>query len=119
MPVQNVGSLKGILDNYSAREWTQSFNLEDVKDLKPLTHHEIGGAKNDKSFSEMLTDSIANVNGLQMEANKAIENLATGRSKNLHETMLAVEKADIAFKAMNQVRMKVIDAYREIMRMQV
>ena len=37
----------------------------------------------------------------------------------MHETLLAVEKADIAFKAMNQIRLKVLDAYKEVMRMQV
>ena len=45
--------------------------------------------------------------------------LASGKSKNIHETMLAVENAEIAFKTMNQIRMKVIDAYKEIMRMQM
>ena len=59
------------------------------------------------------------MNGLQKEANVAIEKLATGESKDIASTMLAVEKAEIAFKAMNQIRMKVIDAYQEIMRMQI
>ncbi len=45
--------------------------------------------------------------------------LASGQTKNISETMLAVENAEIAFKTMNQVRMKVIEAYKEIMRMQM
>ena len=48
-----------------------------------------------------------------------MQKLASGESKNLHETLLAVEKADIAFRQMNQIRMKVIDAYKEIMKMQM
>ena len=48
-----------------------------------------------------------------------VEVLVSGKSKNIHETMLAVEKAEIAFKTMNQIRTKVIDAYKEVMRMQV
>ena len=51
---------------------------------------------------------------MQTEANTAIKRLASGESKNIHETMLAVEKADIAFKTMNQIRGKIIDAYKEI-----
>ena len=46
------------------------------------------------------------------KANKAIQNLAAGKTKNIHETMLAVENAEIAFKTMNQIRMKVIEAYK-------
>ena len=48
-----------------------------------------------------------------------MEKLASGKSQNLHETLLTVEKAEIAFKTMNQVRSKVIDAYKEIMKMQI
>jgi flagellar hook-basal body complex protein FliE len=59
------------------------------------------------------------VNSMQVEANKAIQNLAAGKTKNIHETMLAVENAEIAFKTMNQIRMKVIEAYKEVMRMQM
>ncbi|MBF0208260.1 MAG: flagellar hook-basal body complex protein FliE, partial [Oligoflexia bacterium] len=51
--------------------------------------------------------------------NMAIEKLATGDSDNLHETMLMVEQAEIAFKTMNQIRQKVIDAYKEIIRIQI
>jgi flagellar hook-basal body complex protein FliE len=49
----------------------------------------------------------------------AMEKLASGESKNLHETLLTVEKADIAFRTMNQIRSKVIEAYKEVMRMQI
>ena len=72
-----------------------------------------------QSFGDFLASSIAKVNGLQQDADTAMQRLASGESKNLHETLLAVERADIAFKQMNQIRMKVIDAYKEIMKMQV
>jgi flagellar hook-basal body complex protein FliE len=59
------------------------------------------------------------VNSLQNKANESIQRLVTGENKNIHETMLTVEKAEIAFKTMNQIRQKVLDAYREVMKMQV
>jgi flagellar hook-basal body complex protein FliE len=80
---------------------------------------ELKETSSDKSFSDFLTESISKVNTLQQDADVAMQRLASGESKNLHETLLAVERADIAFKQMNQVRLKVIDAYKEIMRMQV
>lgn len=122
MAIQNVGNLQQILNNYNAKDWAKSSEVETFNELdgkgfgNGLSIEEPG---NRKSFSELLASSITEVNGLQQEANKAIQNLVTGKSKNLHETMLAVEKAEIAFKTMNQIRSKVIDAYKEVMRMQI
>ena len=73
----------------------------------------------DPSFSDLLIQSVTKVNTLQHQANSAVEKLVSGETKNIHETMLAVERADIAFKTMNQIRSKVVEAYKEIMRMQV
>jgi len=56
---------------------------------------------------------------LQSEADTSIEQLVAGNTKNLHETMIALEKADISFRLMMEVRNKIIEAYHEIMRMQV
>ena len=71
------------------------------------------------SFRKMLQTSIAEVNQLQNAADSSIEQLVAGRSRNLHETMIAMEKADISFRLMMEVRNKIIEAYNEVMRMQV
>lgn len=78
----------------------------------------VAGA-NSANFSDMLRSSVEQVNLDQVQANTAINELVAGRSKNIHETMLAIERADTSLKLMMQVRNKVLDAYREIMRMQV
>lgn len=70
-------------------------------------------------FSNMLKDYISEVNTSQVQADQAISSFLAGRTKNPHEAMLAIEKADLSLKMMVQVRNKVLDAYREIMRMQV
>jgi len=71
------------------------------------------------SFSQILKESIEEVNRLQQEADKAIQNLARGEHKSIHETMIALEKADISFQMIMQIRNKLIEAYQEIMRMQI
>ena len=71
------------------------------------------------SFAETLTQSIEEVNNLQKEADQAIEKLSTGESQNIHGAMLAVNKADMAFRMTMQVRNKIVEAYQEVMRMQV
>lgn len=73
----------------------------------------------DTGFANSLDKAINDVNALQVAADQKTEDLATGKSTNLHETMIAVEKADIALRLMVQVRNKMIDAYQEIMKMQV
>ncbi len=72
-----------------------------------------------ETFGKALTDAIRDVNRLQMEADQAIRNLEVGKTGSLHEAMIALEKADISFRAMMQVRNKILEAYQEIMRMQV
>ena len=78
-----------------------------------------GGSPGAVTFGEMLMNSVERVNQYQHDANSAIKELVAGRTKNVHETMLAVERAEISLKLMMQVRNKIVDAYREIMRMQV
>ena len=59
------------------------------------------------------------MNNLQQKAEAAITALATGEKASLHDTMIAMEQADLSFRMMMQVRNKIVDAYQEIMRMQV
>jgi flagellar hook-basal body complex protein FliE len=81
----------------------------------------VGGGNNQlgQSFSEILRNSVQNVNELQTQADTAIKELVAGRSKNIHETMLTIERADSALKLAMSVRNKILDAYKEVMRMQV
>lgn len=118
MSIENVGSFKKVLDNFDGTQWAKSADLNsEMSAFSEMSG--TFGAVNKPSFSDMLAGSITQVNDLQKEANVAIQKLVTGESKNLHETMLMVEKADLAFRQMNQIRMKVIEAYKEVMKMQV
>jgi len=71
------------------------------------------------AFGDMLKQAVAEINQLQNNADKAITGVQLGQSGSIHEAMIALEKADISFRAMMQVRNKILDAYQEIMRMQV
>jgi len=72
-----------------------------------------------KGFGELVKDFISEVNALQKKADLAAGQLVTGEAENLHQVMLAVEKASLALSLMVEVRNKVLEAYREIMRMQM
>jgi len=71
------------------------------------------------SFSQMLTGSLDRVNQLQKEADANVNNLATGKHTDIHQTMIAVEKASVSFELLMQIRNKLIAAYDKIMRMPV
>lgn len=91
-----------------------------VKSLIPLSlgkKEESRGARD--AFKTLLKHSMEEVNQLQHEADRSIEQLVAGESKNLHDTMIAMEKANISFRLMMEVRNKIIEAYHEVMRMQV
>lgn len=74
-----------------------------------------GGA----SFKDVLKKSIQEVNALQKEADRAIQGLAVGSRDDYAGVISAVQKADIAFKTLMQVRNKLVDAYQEFNRMRV
>ena len=69
-------------------------------------------------FQEILKRSIEEVDGLAKEANHSVQEMVTGKM-DVHQAMVALEKANMSFRLMVQVRNKMMTAYDEIMRMQV
>lgn len=72
-----------------------------------------------KSFSDFLSEKMGEVNNLQQQSDKAIQDLATGKEQDLGKVVSAVEKANLAFQMMVQVRNKLVDAYDELMRIRM
>jgi flagellar hook-basal body complex protein FliE len=76
--------------------------------------------KNDGGFASELTNAIREVDSLQTKADQSITDLVTGAGDiTTHDAMIALEKADIAFNLMTQIRSKIVRAYEEVMRTQV
>jgi flagellar hook-basal body complex protein FliE len=71
------------------------------------------------SFGDVLKDSIKKVGEIEKEADQEVQKLATMESGDIVNTMMAIEKADVSFQMMMQIRNKIINAYEEIMRIQV
>ena len=77
------------------------------------------GSDNSVSFKDVLIKNIEQVSKLQQDAEKAIEDLYTGRRDDIDGVMIAKQKADMAFQMLLQVRNKMVDAYEEIRQMRV
>ncbi len=71
------------------------------------------------SFGETLGQAMKDVNNLQQEAGKAVNQMIVGQDVDLHDVMIAVEKAKTSFDLLMEIRNKTVDAYRELMRIQV
>lgn len=85
----------------------------------PLTGKKDSFTQPSTSFSDTLKKAIREVNTLQNKADEAVTKLQLNHEGSIHEAIIALEKADISFRAMLQIRNKVLDAYQEIMRMTV
>ncbi len=75
--------------------------------------------ENKVSFSEILKNTIEEANELKVEADKLTNDYLTGRTDNLHEVMIASQKAEISILFVTEVRNRLMDAYQEFARMQV
>ena len=71
------------------------------------------------SFGDLLKQAMQEVDAVQHTAQQEARNLMTGEATDMHSAILAVQKADVSFQMMMAVRSKLIDAYREVMRMQM
>lgn len=91
-------------------------NLQLPEITKPLAP---GKTEEGASFGDVLKDAISTVNDLQKQSDHEIQKLMTGETEDLHTTMIAVQKADLSFQMMMQVRNKIVSAYQEIMRLSV
>ena len=72
-----------------------------------------------KSFKDVLLDSIREVNSMQQSADRAVEQLTTGGDISPAEVLTAVQKADLAFRMMMQIRNKLLVAYEEVKNIRV
>ena len=82
------------------------------------TSHAVGGASSG-GFMNTLQQAISKANDIQLEAGQATEALMTGQTQNIHQTMVALQEADVSFQLMMQIRNKLLSAYEEIQRMQI
>ncbi|MBU8907016.1 flagellar hook-basal body complex protein FliE [Desertibacillus haloalkaliphilus] len=96
-----------------------------IQSLQRLQHREspmqprVTPAEAQSQFKTLLKEKINEVNQAQLKSGEMTEKLARGETDNLHEVMITGQKASIALQATVEVRNKVIEAYQEVMRMQV
>ena len=76
------------------------------------------GASPTTPFSDLLTDAVGQVNQLEEQAHTAVTGLMTGSGMDVHQAMIATEKANMAFELALAVRNKAVQAYQQVVGMQ-
>jgi len=75
--------------------------------------------KSEADFADILKNAIEKVNQIQKNAEQMSADFALGKISNIHEVIIEAEKATIALRLTNEVRNRIVQAYQEIMRMQL
>ena len=95
------------------RELPQTSELGNNRELgKQTPPAEIG-----PTFSDQLANFVSGIDQMQKGAKLQAEEFAVGRTNDIHNTMIDVEQADISLRMLANVRNRVVDIYREVMRM--
>ena len=71
------------------------------------------------SFGDVLNQFVSEVNDKQIASGQAVNDLLSGKEIPLHQAMIAMQEAGVAFQLMVEVRNKLLEGYQELMRMQV
>ena len=98
---------------------SSDYSPQEIRERQEKAQSAAGGTEGGASFKDVLKKSINEVNELQQEAEAAIQELAVGKRDDYAGVITAVQKADIAFRTLMQVRNKLIDAYQEFNRMRI
>lgn len=75
--------------------------------------------KSDASFDNLIGNLVKDSNAQHTQADQSLEQLISGDADNLHNVVLDAARADLSFRLLMEIRNKLLDAYQEIMRMQV
>ncbi|MBM7623526.1 flagellar hook-basal body complex protein FliE [Sporohalobacter salinus] len=97
----------------------KSNNIQSKKLLQPQNLNKNNKLKKDKSFQEVFSNALNKVNNLQKKQDIMSEKLATGEVENVHQVMMSATKAKLSLDLTLQIRNKIVESYKEIMRMQV
>lgn len=81
--------------------------------------NDLSNDSSESSFGDYIKRSLNDVNNKMLKADQAIDDLVTGKNQDIHNTMIAMQKAEVSFEVVMQIRNKIIAAYDEIRKMSI
>jgi len=115
MSINSVNNIQGMNDLSDLMKQQRTIPL----DRAAMLPEDITNEKHKpESFATLLKDMVKDVNDLQSKAADKEKQFLRGEISDVHEVMIAAEEASVAFSLLMEIRNKLLDSYREIMRMQ-
>jgi flagellar hook-basal body complex protein FliE len=79
----------------------------------------VAGASSSSTFGNIFSDGLKQVNQQLMTSQADLQGLALGNVENLHHVMIRLEESRISFQLMMQIRSRMLEAYQDVMKMQI
>lgn len=79
----------------------------------------LGSSSPSGAFQSVFADAVSKVDQFQQNAHASMDRFLSGEDEEVHHVAIATEQADLSFQLFLQVRNKIVDAYQEVMKMQV
>lgn len=95
-----------------------SLNISGISPIELARPQSVDGPAK-STFKDMLSGAIDQVELSSSAAHKSVQQFLSGEGDDLHSTILSIQRADLEFQMLMQVRNKVVNAYQEVMRMQM
>jgi len=93
--------------------------VEFIAPLREIATEGVASGAAGSDFGPWLTQALDKVNGDLVKADAGMQQLATGQVENLHQVMISLEEARLGLQLVVQVRNRLLEAYQEVLRMQV
>ncbi|MDR8394258.1 flagellar hook-basal body complex protein FliE [Aliifodinibius sp. S!AR15-10] len=103
--------------------------MPDSVELSGITPQQIGELASEprelapessgSSFADMLSEAVNSVDQTMKESNQKVENFVAGKTENVHDVMISMQRAQLSFQLMVEMRNKAIETYQEVSRMQI
>ncbi len=107
------------LSNIGAVKDLTSSTTSNIDKLKNAINGEAGKVDTGNSFKDMLQGFVGDVNKMQLQADESVNKLAAGEITDVHDVMVKVEEANLSFSLMMQIRNKIVEGYKEVIKTQV
>jgi flagellar hook-basal body complex protein FliE len=85
----------------------------------PARQREIRSEQSGQSFADMLSDAVNGVDASMKESDQKVQDFIAGETDNVHDVMISMQRAQMSFQMMVEIRNKAVETYQEISRMQI
>ena len=115
----NINQINALRNQYASKKLSRAYVQDADMQIHFPSTKELSNLEGTHTFQNILKSYLEEVNTLQHDADSQIQRLVAGETEDLHEVMLAMDEAETSFEMMMKIRNKLVDAYKELMRMQV